>query len=749
MLGRRGWQAQARRALRGRHVARDKVLVDVVLPSWAGRCGAECAKKWTDMIGQEIRPLSESHVRPAAPIRRADLGISEHAGVHRPMEAVWNATTELVSHVRLPRRYPAARRRMHGIDRSRFAQNPDRRLFGIGRIGRLSVCCRYDLVIGTFALVTRGHVRIDALYGHLPLRVGCSARYLSIVTLGIVAFACWIAVSTSAWRIMSKEPLQHAAAHAVGGAADAMVVRPRPVFASIAAALRESLVALRRGDYHSANQTAGSSRRTKRSRANLPHWASPRRQRGADRPVGPAEQQQQVARLLVSALHHAGRTARHQRAHRRRDGRARPCAQPVLFLDAALPPMGEILWNSSSEYILIAIPLFVMLGEILLRSGIAERVYNAIAQWLSWLPGGLMHANIGTCAMFAATSGSSVATAATVGLVALPQIEQRKYDERLFLGTLAAGGTLGILIPPSINFILYGLLTNTSVPRLYLAGMVPGIMLPSVHGLRSVEMPVTPSKGGLQLRRRGASGSSRSRIWSRRCSSFPGRSRIDLCGLGHADGGRLPRRARRDAPRGLGTQIEPDDDACGTGRHDAHHGNDHADHHGCAVPEFRARLHRTYRRHGQGDRRTRSWQVRHTYDRIVFYLVLGCFMETISMMILTTPFIFPIIENLGWDPIWWGIVLTILIEAALITPPVGLNLYVVQGMRDAAHHRRHLGLAAVRRCHAVADRNAHDLSRSGAGAAEDRDGLTATGSHERLENSAHQQGGAICMLELF
>jgi TRAP-type mannitol/chloroaromatic compound transport system permease large subunit len=101
--------------------------------------------------------------------------------------------------------------------------------------------------------------------------------------------------------------------------------------------------------------------------------------------------------------------------------------------------MGEILWNSSSEYILIAIPLFVMLGEILLRSGIAERVYAAIAQWLSWLPGGLMHANIGTCAMFAATSGSSVATAATVGVVALPQIKPRRYDERLFLGTLAAG----------------------------------------------------------------------------------------------------------------------------------------------------------------------------------------------------------------------------------------------------------------------------------------------------------------------
>ena len=105
--------------------------------------------------------------------------------------------------------------------------------------------------------------------------------------------------------------------------------------------------------------------------------------------------------------------------------------------------MGEIVWNASSEYILIAIPLFVMLGEILLRSGIAERVYNGIAQWLSWLPGGLMHANIGACAMFAATSGSSVATAATIGTVAIPEIKKHNYDEPLFLGTIAAGGTLG------------------------------------------------------------------------------------------------------------------------------------------------------------------------------------------------------------------------------------------------------------------------------------------------------------------
>jgi C4-dicarboxylate transporter, DctM subunit len=345
--------------------------------------------------------------------------------------------------------------------------------------------------------------------------------------------------------------------------------------------------------------------------------------------------------------------------------------------------MGEILWNASSEYILIAIPLFVMLGEILLRSGIAERVYNAIAQWLSWLPGGLMHANIGTCTMFAATSGSSVATAATVGVVAMPQIEKRGYNERLFLGTLAAGGTLGILVPPSINFILYGLLTNTSVPRLYLAGMVPGVILATLFIIYILfSCLISPVKGGEKMetswRRRfvvlkdliaplfiffvvvgsiyagwatpteaaslGVLAALALSAWERRLTVAMLRSVLTgtmrttamimliilaaqflnfvMASIGFTDG--------------MGKMIE----GLGLGKY------------GTMVLIA------------------------------VFYLVLGCFMETISMMILTTPFIFPIVANLGWDPIWWGIVLTILIEAALITPPVGLNLYVVQGMRQ-------------------------------------------------------------------
>jgi C4-dicarboxylate transporter, DctM subunit len=116
--------------------------------------------------------------------------------------------------------------------------------------------------------------------------------------------------------------------------------------------------------------------------------------------------------------------------------------------------LGEVAWGASTSFILVAVPFFVLLGEILLRSGIAERMYGAMAQWVSWLPGGLMHANVGACSLFAATCGSSVATAATIGTVAVNLIERNRYNERIFLGSLAAGGTLGILIPPSINLIV-------------------------------------------------------------------------------------------------------------------------------------------------------------------------------------------------------------------------------------------------------------------------------------------------------
>ncbi|MCB1992621.1 MAG: TRAP transporter large permease subunit, partial [Geminicoccaceae bacterium] len=164
-----------------------------------------------------------------------------------------------------------------------------------------------------------------------------------------------------------------------------------------------------------------------------------------------------------------------------------PVAAALAFLSLGLDQlyspmalsraMGEIVWSASSNFLLVAVPLFVLLGEILLRSGIAERLYGATSQWLTWLPGGLMHANIGASMAFAATSGSSVATAATIGTVATPLIDEYRYGERLFLGSLAAGGTLGILIPRSNPMIVYAVSANVSVTGLFLAGLIPGILL--------------------------------------------------------------------------------------------------------------------------------------------------------------------------------------------------------------------------------------------------------------------------------
>ena len=346
--------------------------------------------------------------------------------------------------------------------------------------------------------------------------------------------------------------------------------------------------------------------------------------------------------------------------------------------------MGDVVWNASSEYILIAIPLFLMMGEVLLRSGIAERVYRAIAQWISWLPGGLMHANIGACTLFAATSGSSVATAATIGTVAIPQIQRYRYNEPLFLGTIAAGGTLGILIPPSINFILYGLLTSTSVPRLYLAGFIPGLLLASLFMLVVLLVCLArPSYWGEAIKG----------TWMVRFAALPdllGPLFIFLVVVGSIYAGfATPTEA---ASLGVIAAL------------------------GLAAKEKSVTL-TMLRAVAQGTMRTTAmimliiiaaqflnfvlaaigltdglstWIEDLGLGKygsllliLALYLVLGCFMETISMMVLTTPFIAPIVFKLGWDPVWWGIMLTVVIEAALITPPVGLNLYVVQGMRQS------------------------------------------------------------------
>jgi tripartite ATP-independent transporter DctM subunit len=192
-----------------------------------------------------------------------------------------------------------------------------------------------------------------------------------------------------------------------------------------------------------------------------------------------------------------------------------------LFSDRPLWDMlGQIAWNTNSSSILVAIPLFVMMGEILIHSRLSERLYYVLSHWLAPLPGGLLHSNIAFCAVFGAISGSSAACAATVGAVALPSFRARNYNERLVIGSLAAGGTLDILIPPSIAMIIFGVLAEESIGRLYLAGFIPGFLLAGIFMfIIAVSAKIWPGVAPARRRRRGGCGSSGySRCFRSSCS---------------------------------------------------------------------------------------------------------------------------------------------------------------------------------------------------------------------------------------
>jgi C4-dicarboxylate transporter, DctM subunit len=344
--------------------------------------------------------------------------------------------------------------------------------------------------------------------------------------------------------------------------------------------------------------------------------------------------------------------------------------------------LGSQLWHTSTSFILVAIPLFILIGEILLRSGIASKVYEALDSWLSWLPGGLMHANIGTATLFSATSGSSVATSATVGTIALPQGRRFGYDERFFAGSIAAGGTLGILIPPSINLIIYGFLSRTSIPQLFVAGIVPGLLLAaSFMAIILVMCLVKPKWGG---ERRTATMAARARNLQHLLPVFV------LFGF-----------IIGSIYAGWATPTEAA--AVGTVASLVlawFHG-------GLSWHMIVQALEGTMRTTAMimlilivanflnfvlasvglttqlisfiGAQELSAMQT--LLLLVVFYIVLGFFIETLSLMIITIPFVTPLILQLGFDPVWFGILLIVLIEMALITPPVGLNLYVVQGVR--------------------------------------------------------------------
>ncbi|WP_282129019.1 TRAP transporter large permease [Roseobacter litoralis] len=343
---------------------------------------------------------------------------------------------------------------------------------------------------------------------------------------------------------------------------------------------------------------------------------------------------------------------------------------------------GDIFWTNSIDFILTAVPLFILMGEILLRADVAKKMYAALSHWLSWLPGGLMHSNISACTLFAATSGSSIATAATVGTVAMPQIEKDGYNPRLFMGTLAAGGTLGILIPPSINMIVYALLTDTSVPQLYMAGFIPGAILAGLFMLTVlIACIIKPSWGGT----RGHSD------WGARIRALPDLLPplgIFLIVVGSIYAGiATPTEA---ASLGVVSSLAL---AAWNGK--------------VSVDMLQQAVEGTMRTtamvmlivfaavflnfvlavvgltelmssfvNGLGLEPMQTMIV-----IVIAFMILGCFMEAFSLLLIATPLLAPIVAGMGFDLIWFGILMMLMLETALITPPIGINLYVIQGVR--------------------------------------------------------------------
>ena len=389
--------------------------------------------------------------------------------------------------------------------------------------------------------------------------------------------------------------------------------------------------------------------------------------------------------------------------------------------------MGNRAWEGSTSFILIAIPLFILMGELVLRSGVADRMYNVLSRWLVFIPGGLIHSNIASCAVFAACAGSSVATAATISRVALPSFRQRGYNERLVIGSLAAGGTLGILIPPSIGLVLYGLIVGESIGRLFLAGFVPGVILavtfmlmimiaakiwPGIApkeemvswrlrflGLFSL-LPIgflifavlgsiyfgfaTPTEaaaagvtGAFFLALVGNSGMlviSLAAGVLRRLPVLPGtaRARLDVVQIARPIMPGEIRRAIDDMVRLLKESF------LSMARTSA------------MILlilmaaftlQFAFASVRISVDMAEWVAAFELSQLQLVLVLVVFYLVLGTFMESYSMMLTTLPILIPVLSDANVDKVWFGIIMVILLEAAQISPPQGMALYVLHGAR--------------------------------------------------------------------
>jgi C4-dicarboxylate transporter, DctM subunit len=353
--------------------------------------------------------------------------------------------------------------------------------------------------------------------------------------------------------------------------------------------------------------------------------------------------------------------------------------------------LGNITWNSIDSWSLAALPLFIFMGELLFRTRVSERLFEGISPWLGSLPGGLLHTNVVASSLFAAISGSSVATAATIGKINVPELKRRNYSERLTLGSLAGAGTLGFLIPPSIVMIIYGVLAEVSIGRLFIGGILPGallalgfmLFLAAVGALRP-ELAPRPKTYSWRERLKGlldilpvallimaVLGSIYAGLATPTESAAIGVLGALLLSFGY----------RTFSLKGFADAV------LGSVRTTCMIGMIVA---GAAVLS-------TAMGYLGIPRGMASWVAGMDLSPYLlflvlalFYLLLGLFLDGISMIVITLPITLPMVVAVGYEPLWFGVYLVLMVEAAQITPPVGLNLFVLSGISG-----RPIGFIAV------------------------------------------------------
>jgi len=348
---------------------------------------------------------------------------------------------------------------------------------------------------------------------------------------------------------------------------------------------------------------------------------------------------------------------------------------------SAFSMLGIVAYQTVSSYTLTVIPLFLLMGQLASASGIGVALYHTVYRWIGFLPGGLAMATICACAGFAAVSGSSLATAATVGMVALPEMKRFKYNDALSTGCVAAGGTLGILIPPSTIMIVYGILTEQPLGTLFIAGIIPGLIL---TGLFLVTIFV-------MTRRKPDLAPPGPRFsWPERLKSLKDTWSVLLTFflvIGGLYGGWftpteaaaigafvvltiviVKRRLTAELLRSSLTET-----ALATAM--------------VFTILIGANIFSYFMTLSDLPATFSGWVLATGMNRhlamiilCLVYIFLGCIMEGFAIMFLTLPIIYPLVVSMGFDPIWFGVLLTLLIEMGLITPPVGINVYVISGV---------------------------------------------------------------------